>query len=389
MSNNLIAKKITPSSKIALVYNICLFFLCFTYSLSTIYVFSENTIINTINLAVQIISYPILILLIIDAEYTLKEYLVIFLVATIFLLEFYFNKSTNWLRYLLLILASRKVKFDKILLTLLLSFSSIFFIGCFLYLLGISNAGIGRRDAISVGFIQPNTLSMIIVTIVFLVLCLQKKLKTSGLTMIAIAIIFISIFTKTQTASLVLIGLPFVYLWVRRGINKDKKFSQLIMQGSQILVLVFTCLLLYLYPKSAFNPFRNVIDEFFTYRPYLNYNNFMKYGITLFGQKINFFDTANLAYNYLTGLVSNQRYNTVDSAYVTQLLAIGIVTIIPIYIFYIQVIKKAIKNKRYMLVTVAILCSCYAFLENNYNEAYYFFPYFYLMSLDFTSKDVY
>ena len=386
LNNELTARDIEPNPKIGLIYNLCLFLLCFTYSLSTIYFFSTNTTVNIINLAAQLISYPILVMLTIDAGYSVKEYIIIFLVITIFLLEFYFNRSTSWLRYLLLILASRKVKFDDILRTLLISFSTIFLIGFFLYLMGISDAGIGRRNGISFGFIEPNTVSMIIITIIFLILCLQKRLKVSSLVMILVTIIFVNIFTKTQTAALVLILLPFLYLWVKRGIDKDKSFSKFIMKAFQILVMIFTCLLLYLYPQAIFNPFRNIVDGFFSYRPYLNYNNFVKYGLSLFGQKIDFFDTANLAYNYLTGSLSNQRYNTVDSAYVTQLLTIGIITIIPIYMAYIQLIKKAIKNKRYMLITVAILCSCYAFLENNYNEAYYFFPYFYLLSADVKSK---
>lgn len=379
-------ENITPNQRVTVIYNICLFLLCFNYSLSAIYIFSNNSIIDGLNLTVQLMIYPVLLVLIIDANYSFKELLIILLVGIILLLEFYFNKSTSWIRYFLLILASRKVKFNDILRTLLASFLFILVIGFSLYVFGISNAGIGRRGATSLGFIQPNILSMIIITIIFLILCLQKSLDKNSLLLILVGIIFTSIFTKTQTAVLVLIGLPFIYLWVKRSVNKDKKISKFVMESSQIIVLIFTCLLLYLYPRPSFTPFRNRIDEFFTYRPYLNYNNFMRYGISLFGQKINFMDTSNYAYNYLTGLLSNQRYNTVDNAYVTQLLTIGIVTIIPIYIFYIKTIKKAINNKRYMLITIAILCSCYAFLENNYNEAYYFFPYFYLMSIDFKSN---
>lgn len=364
------------------IYCICLFFLCFSYGLSSIYIFANNGIVYELNIVIQILTYPILIALIVNAKYSLKQFWLIGIVGLIFIIEFYCNHSTNWLRYYLLFLASRKVKFVDIVRTLLISFVSILVLGVTLYFIGISNSGVGRRGAIACGFVQPNILSMVVITIVFLIVTLQGSIKKSSIVLIITTIVFIGIVSKTQTAIIVLLLLPCIYSWVKRGVNKNRKLVKLFIVGSQVMVLIASCLLIYFYPKPFFTPFRDKIDMLFTYRPYLNYNNFTRYGFTLFGQKANFTNTSEYAYNYFTGMLSNQRYNTVDNAYVTQIIAIGVVTIIPVYVFYIKMMKKAMNNKKYMVITIAILCSCYAFLENNYNEAYYFFPFFYLMSMD-------
>lgn len=364
------------------VYELCLFFLCFTYCLSTIYIFNNNDIVNNINIFIQLISYPLLIILILNSNYSREELLCIFIVSVILISEFCHNHSTNWIRYFLLFLASKKAPFSKILKTLLFAFIFIFLIGIFLYIFNISNSGMGRRGAISLGFTQPNILAMIIITINLLMFTLCKEYRFRNTLLALISIFIISFFLKTQTATVVLVLFPLMYLFVKKEVNANNKVALLLIKGSQIIMLLFTCLLLFLYPKTIYDPFRTKLDILFSYRPYLNYNNFMQYGLSLFGHQVNAFNTSSYAYNYFGGFLSNEKYNTIDSAYIIQLISIGIVTIIPIYIFYIKMINKAIKNKRYIIITVAIVCCLYAFVENNYNEAYYFFPFFYLMSID-------
>ncbi|QLK32462.1 hypothetical protein [Lactobacillus crispatus] len=379
MSNN---ENIGFNSLLIKIYELSLFSLCFTYCLSTIYIFDNNNLVNILNIAIQAVSYPILIILILNSKYSQKEFFLIFIVGILLVNEFFHNYSTNWLRYFLLFLASQKIPFTKILKTLLSAFVSIFILGIFLYILGISNAGIARREAVTFGFTQPNILAMIIITINLIIFILYREYKIFDFLLALGSIIFISLFLKTQTAAIVLILFPLIYIFVKREIRLNNRFALLVIEGSQILILLITCLLLFLYPKTIYDPFRTKIDTLFSYRPYLNYNNVMQYGFSLFGRQINIFNTSDYAYNYFGGFLSNQRYNTVDNSYIIQLISIGIITIIPVYIFYIKMIKKAIKNHRYAVITVAILCCFYAFIENNYNEAYYFFPFFYLMSID-------
>ena len=379
MKNN---ENIAFNSLLASVYELCLFFLCFTYCLSTIYIFNNNDVVNNINTAVQLISYPLLIILILNSNYSREELLWIFIVSVILISEFYHNHSTNWIRYFLLFLASKKISFSRILKTLLLAFTSTLFIGIFLYIFNISNSGMGRRGALSFGFTQPNILAMIIITINLLTFTLYRIYKFYNTLLALISILFISFFLKTQTATIVLILFPLIYFFVKKEVNRNNKAAILVIRGSQIIMLLFTCLLLFLYPKTIYDPFRTKLDILFSYRPYLNYNNFMQYGLSLFGHQVNAFNTSYYAYNYFGGFLSNEKYNTIDSAYLIQLVSIGIVTIIPVYVFYIKMINKAIRNRRYIIISVAIVCCLYAFTENNYNEAYYFFPFFYLMSID-------
>lgn len=364
------------------LYSFCLFVLTFTYALSSIYIFSQNDVVHNINIFVQFLIYPILLFLITKCKYSLKQIIIILLVGIILTLEFCHNHSTNWLRYLLLFTASKNTNFTKIVKTLLLAFSSVFLLSLFLYIFGISNAGIGRREAVSLGFSQPNIATMFIVTIFFLILALQTELTTQWIFLLFVVAAFVGLILKTQTAVIIFITFPIVYIWVKTGVKKNRLISKNLMKGSQLIAFTITCILLYVYPKPYYTPFRTIVDQIFTYRPYLNYNNVMKYGITLFGQNVNITDTVNYAYNYFGGFISNQRYNTVDSSYVTQVIGIGIITIIPMFIFYIKMVEKAIVKQRYMIITIAIMCSWYAFVENNYNEAYYFFPFFYLMSID-------
>ncbi len=364
------------------VYGICLFLLSFTYGLSTIYIFSDNNVVHTLNIAIQCLIYPILIIIIFRTKYTLREIYLSISVVIIFTVTMYYTHSTSSFRYLLLFLASKNTKFTTILKSLLFSFSLILFLGLSLYIFRISNAGIGRRGAVALGFIQPNITSMIIITIFLLYLTLKNKLKISYVIWGLLLVLFIAIVLKSRTSIIMLILLPFIYSFVKKSINKNKTMSKYLMEYFQIVMLITTCAFLYFYPQSYFNPFRNWLDNFFSYRLYLNYNNVMQYGISLLGRRIDVFDTTNYAYNYFTGFMSNIKYNTVDCAYIMQLINGGIISMIPMYLYYIAMVKKAIRKKKYMVITISIICCLYAFLENNYNEAYYFFPYFYLMSID-------
>ena len=108
------------------LYSFCLFVLTFTYALSSIYIFSQNDVVHNINIFVQFLIYPILLFLITKCKYSLKQIIIILLVGIILTLEFCHNHSTNWLRYLLLFIASKNTNFTKIVKTLLLAFSSVF-----------------------------------------------------------------------------------------------------------------------------------------------------------------------------------------------------------------------------------------------------------------------
>ena len=98
-------------------------------------------------------------------------------------------------------------------------------------------------------------------------------------------------------------------------------------------------LLVVIYPMKIYNPLRTPVDEILSYRPYLNFNNIMEYGISIWGRKIDIFNTSEYAYNHYLGFLSNVKYNTVDNAYILGLIT-GIIPLLIKMLCFILVQKK-------------------------------------------------
>ena len=77
---------------------------------------------------------------------------------------------------------------------------------------------------------------------------------------------------------------------------------------------------------------------------------------------------------------------TCDCSYMASLIIMGLIPTIIVMIGYILLIKKAIKNHDYMIISVAVLLALYSFTESRMLEIYCNFVYFYLFSNNYKSR---
>lgn len=366
------------------IYQISLFIMCTNYLISQIYCFSNNETFDFINSFLSLISYILLIFIIYNNFRNLKirwvKYIVF--VSIIALIGIENAQSTGVMKYFLLTIAASNINYSKIVNALLYSFTSVTVFSFFLYLFGFSAPYRMGKNAISLGFVHPNVTSLVIITICFLWLSKKNTVKSKELFALLFAFLEIFFLQKSKVASIVLIVLPILFLVVKKCCLEKYRICKYFAEFIQLFVFFITVILIVVYPLTIYDRFRNVIDSIFTYRPYLNFNNVMQYGVTLWGRNIDIFNTTDYAYNYYLGYVSNNKYNTVDCAYVIGLINIGIIPMAIMFICYIKMINKAWQNCNYMVITISILFAIYGFIENGTNEWFYFFTYFYLLAND-------
>lgn len=364
------------------LYQLALGTMAFFYGLKQIYIFSSSSLIEICNDVVQLVAYFILIYLILHRSFKSKWMKYAFMAIVVIFIGMEQSNSTSWLRYFLLIIAARDISYKKIMRTLASVYMCVFALSCILYMFGISDSGIARRAAISLGFSHPNGASLMLIVIIFLFLCSKNSITYQRVLIVYGMAALIGTVLKTRVAVVCLLISPILYVIIKHGCENNKKIIKFFSCGSQLIVFLISVLLVVLYPLRIYDPFRSALDILFMYRPYLNFNNIMRYGVSLWGQNVTLYNTNEYVYNYYGGFVTNQKFNTVDNAYIAGLITIGIIPMIMLFICFIAVTNKAWVNKNYTILTISVCFSMYAFIESACNEAFYMFPYFYLLAFD-------
>lgn len=360
--------------------------MAFFYGIKQIYVFTNNNIIEGVNDAVQVISYLLLLFIILKRSFKIKWFKYVAITAVIILIGLDHSRSTGILRWSLITLASRDMSYRKILKTLFRVYGAVLCISIVLYVLGLSNPII-VDDGISLGFSHPNIAALLITTELFLWLCLKEKVDWKSILIYFLFAATIHIFLETRVAAICLAFFPILYKVIQWGKKKDNKLIKILACYSQVIICVLSYLMVVIYPMAIYNPLRGKIDQLLAYRPYLNFNNIMKYGVSIWGQNVSIYNTTDYAFNYFSGYVSNQKFNTVDNAYILGLIATGIIPMLIMIICFVIVQKKAWKNGNTLLIAIGVMFAIYAFIENGANEALFVFPYYYLVAKDDTKID--
>ena len=146
---------------------------------------------------------------------------------------------------------------------------------------------------------------------------------------------------------------------------------------SQLIIVIFTYVSAKLLENNSFFRFLNQV---LSSRLFLNYYVLNRYGIKMFGQNVILQDQSGTVYNNIENL-----YNwsiTCDCSYMVSLIIMGLIPTIIFLIGFIVLIKKAIKNRNYIVVSIAVLLAIYSFIESQMLEIYRNFVYFYIFALD-------
>lgn len=371
--------KIQKSKSISL-YNIILILLVVMNEITTIYVFSNIPELDRAINFLQLFLYIGLIYIVIKKKYTLKKLLLFCIIGGLLLIGYISSGQAAFFKGFLLIIAASNVPYKKILRTCRMATMFIVILSILLWLMGISDSGIGRRDAIAIGFVHPNVAAQMIMLVCLLWASeMSEKIKYRDYFVIELVGVLIFFITDSRTSTIVVVLLPFLLEFNKRILKYRQvgKIPAFLLTYNQLLITIFA------YVTARFledNSFFQSLNLILSSRLFLNYYVLNQYGVKLFGQNVTLQDYSGKIYNNIQNL-----YNwniTCDCSYMFSLIVMGLIPTIIVLIGFIILMRKAIKNKNYMVISIAVVLAMYAFTESQMLEVYRNFVYFYILALD-------
>lgn len=273
-----------------------------------------------------------------------------------FAIGYIFSKDTTFIRLAFLIVCMYFIEFNKfvkfdiaIKIIILLTTITLNRIGI------IPEHIVYREDAIikrySLGFTNPNVLSLYLTTIMFEVFYILKdKYKILTIPFFIGIIIFINYITNTRTSMIVLLAtLVFEILYL---INKqifirifENKVVKVLIYAVPIVLTAITviCTILYNIDPSKVV----VLNKLFSNRLKWYAIFFNEFNISIWGKPIP---------DVLRNII-------LDNAYLKVLLKFGVITYVIFIIFTILCKKRIYKNKDYVALVLILLLECYGLME--------------------------
>lgn len=361
-----------------------LFVLVILCQLPQTYVFSQMDGLDAIINLLQLVCYVGLVVVILEKNLGVKRLLLIAGFALLFLIGYLKSGQAAYFRGVLLIVAAAKFPYKRIIRICKDATLGMFVLTVVLWILGISDSGIGRRGKVALGYVHPNIAAQIVVILVLLY-CAEKgsEIRRKDYILIELAAAIIYLITDSKTAVMVLVIAPIVIEITKFFVKRQKKHRVVcgMLTLSQLFVVGFTYLSAILLPYSGF---LKKLDLFLTNRLFLNYYLLKEFGMKMFGQNV---------LPYFTGSVYNDIHDfygaviTCDNTYALSLIVMGIIPTLLAVAGYFFIIRKALKNRDYMVIATAILLSLYAFCECQLTEIYKYFIYFYLFAKTMENKE--
>lgn len=351
-----------------------LFILVLLNGLSRLAVFNENNLFANLENYIQLPIYLVLILLIIQKNFLLDQYLLILAIGIFIVIGYFDSKMAGFLRAFLLILAAKNFELKKILKSCRYSLIITVIISVILFLFGIS-VGSVRRNFISWGFVHPNVAGQVMMLVVLLWVSENENENIKKIdTMLFWGAVIIGAFTGARTSAILLIALILMLPILKYVVSKQNFLADILCYLNPFLLW----LTYYTANKLDISRFAQLMDKILVNRIFLNYFALNHWGIKLFGQDISL-TTTGTVYNNIRNVYWTTG-TTVDSTYMTSLLVMGLLPTLIWSISYIFTMKKMKENKNYLLFGVAIILCFEAFTETGMIEIYNNFVLFYLTS---------
>lgn len=359
------------------LFEAILFCLIVLEELPKSYVLSGSEAFHMIANVAQLPLYAGLLYLIIENKYPARQLSVFAVVAVLLLLGYVRSGQAAYFRAFLLMIAAGRTPFQRILKVCRTAMTGTFAATVLMWLLGISDSGVGRRGKLAFGYVHPNYVAQVVMILVLLWL-VEKGNRERFLRYVlteaaAVAILFL---TGSKTAGIIIAASPLVVELCRCAVyqKKSSKLTKLLLEGSQPVILLFTWLSAKLLPYSGV---LKKLDLIFTNRLFLNYYQFTKYSLKLFGQNVSLHEPGG-AYNEIQHFWAAI---TCDCTYTLSLVVMGLIPTALFAVGYVLLMRKALRSGDYLVVSAAVLLALYAFCESQMVEVYNNFVYLYLFAM--------
>lgn len=355
------------------LFELTLILLVFIGELPKAYVFSNSAGYTFGANFLQLPLYMALLYRILNSGYKRKQLIGFMTIGLLLVLGYIKSGQAAYFRAFLLIVAAKNISFKKIVRTCRYTITSAFVFTVLLYVCRISDSGVGRRDKLSFGYVHPNIVAQVVMIIMLLYLAEKgAKIKKGDFMILEVVGLAIMLFTGSKTAGIVIAIAPIVILIIKYYITgKTSRIGILLIESSQILIIAFTWWSAKMLPYIGF---LKKLDLLFTNRIFLNYYQFNKYPLRLFGENVSLHEPGG-AYNNIQNFWAAI---TCDCTYTMSLIIMGIIPTAVFALAYICLMKKAIKAKDYTVIAITILLAMYAFCESQLVEIYNNFVFFYI-----------
>lgn len=367
-------KQISFSSKL---FNIVLSILVLISVLQRNSLISNSSLIITVFEFIELLTYIILLYLIIQNKYSPKILIISIFIGALLFIGYLKSGMAVYFRSLLLILASRRIKMESVFITIrniviigIVISACIYFVQVLFGMVPLL-----QPDGCSLGFVSKNSIGELfcLVGMISFYLNFSRKGRVNYVIVFAVSS-FLLLFVKSKTAAFIFLFSPIIMsLSIRVLRYKNTRLLKFLVYMISPLLFLFAYFTAKLY--NVFNVMQ-VLDRLLTNRIFLNHYALTKYGLTLFGQKVSLHDTG--VYNAVTGI--GNITVTVDNAYILSLVSLGVIPTLIFVFGYFFLVKKALNEKNYLLIGIAVLLCLYGFTEVNTLDIYDNFVYFSLFS---------
>ena len=367
------------SKKIGRVYlfELLLFLLVILGELPKIYVLYDLEILVHITNFIQFPLYVGLMYQVIRQQCSLKQFVLFSVIGILLLIGYIVSSQAAYVRGLMLILAVEDIPFKRMLHVCRVAMTSMFCVTVILWMLRLSDSGIGIKGKPAFGYIHSNIAAQVAM-IIFLLWLTEKgeKVGRREYIIIEIAAILLFVFTGSKTATSIMAAAPILSEICKKAFQCDKRKS-LVFWGieiAQAMILLFTWWSARLLANVSF---LKRLDLMVTNRLFLNYYLFDKYSLKLFGQNVTLQESTSV-YNNIQDVWG--AVITCDNTYVMSLLIMGILPTIIFLLGYVFLVRKAIRQRDRSVVVAAMLLALYAFCESQLVEIYNNFVYLYILA---------
>lgn len=355
------------------LFELVLFSLIIIEELSKIYIFSNSEIYSLFANYIQLPLYVTLLHYILKKSYTNRQLLIFAIIGVLLLYGYIKSGQAAYFRAFLLIIATKNISFKKIVRICRYAITSTFLFTVLLWICRISDGGIGRRGKLSFGYGHPNITAQTVMIIMLLYLAERgNNAKTKDYILFETIAVAVMLLTGSKTAMIIIALTPITISFFKWYLAKKKlMIGNLIIECSQISIIVFTWLSAKMLPYSYL---LKKLDLLLTNRLFLNYYQFNKYSLSLFGKNVSLYETGQV-YNEIQNFWATI---TCDCTYTISLIIMGIIPTMLFAIAYIYLVKKAIASKDYIVIAIAVMLAMYAFCESQLVEIYNNFVFFYI-----------
>lgn len=376
--------------KADVLFYLAIFFemLAMIISLSTIpYAFGES-LFNLLEKGLRYMGYLLIVIEILVVRFSKKEVILLMVTVIVTAMNIPYCGRALFLMFLF-IYGVRAISFDRLCKFMCVVMCSLTLLIVIMSLIGIiPNWGYGiysERPRYSLGFFYPShATSLFLYTGILLCYVLKEKLKLWLVIVLEILNIVQFKFTDSKTGTAVL-GIAIIVFYLAKTIRKEKikKVVCGICVGIFPLcaILSITGSLLY----NASSKFWQMLDGFFTNRLHLAHDAINNYGVTLFGQKIEWVGYGGLGHSVV---VLKDEYNYVDCSYVRLLLDNGILVFILVLVGFTLACWIAYKNRNVFLSLALAFVALYSIVEPRLCEIG-FNPFFLVLGVLIDSKGLF